>query len=137
MDRLIAGNTPHNIDVPNQLIESHQNASVGEVNMDESIDKEGMLETEKNERWWEAPIKELKGFQLRELVKAMKMGKKKCQIEAQRQLHGIAFPFRTLGSALAPCGARVISLYGSNASLSKLRLAPTISKQGSRIHLWC
>ncbi|OIS99268.1 PREDICTED: agamous-like MADS-box protein AGL62 [Nicotiana attenuata] len=44
MDRFLAGNSPPNIDVPNQLIEAHRNASVREVNMEEMIDKEGRLE---------------------------------------------------------------------------------------------
>ncbi|XP_009599004.3 agamous-like MADS-box protein AGL62 [Nicotiana tomentosiformis] len=115
MDRFLPGNSP------NQLIEAHRNASVGEVNMEELIDKEGRLEMERSrtealqgirrgatsdKRWWEAPIEELNFFQLQQVAEAMEMTKKQCEIEAdhQQKVHGIAFPYRTLGSALAPYG---------------------------------
>ncbi|XP_016488614.2 agamous-like MADS-box protein AGL62 [Nicotiana tabacum] len=111
------------------------NANVGEVNMEELIDKEGILEMERSrgkdlqrtwreERWWEAPIEELNFFQLQQMAEAMEMTKKQCEIEAEHQekVHGIAFPYRTLGSALAPYGgARASFSYGSNARASEFR----------------
>ncbi|XP_009780129.1 agamous-like MADS-box protein AGL62 [Nicotiana sylvestris] len=137
IDRFLTENSQPNIDVPNHLIEAHRNANVREINMDELIDKVGTLEMERNrgkalqrtwrdatpdERWWKAPIENLNFFQLREVAEAMEMTKKQCEIEAEHQqkVHGIAFPYRTLGSALAPYGgARESSSNGSYARPSE------------------
>lgn len=123
IDRFLTENSDEsNVDVPNDdLIEAHRNTNVREVNMDALIEKEGILEMESNrgkalertrrdatldERWWKAPIDNLNFFQLREMAEAMEMTKKQCEIEAEHQqkVHGIAFPYRTLGSAIAPYG---------------------------------
>nr|XP_016488614.1 PREDICTED: agamous-like MADS-box protein AGL62 [Nicotiana tabacum] len=79
------------------------NANVGEVNMEELIDKEGILEMERSrgkdlqrtwreERWSEAPIEELNFFQLQQMAEAMEMTK------GAWYCISISYPWKCLGS---------------------------------------
>ncbi|XP_055814802.1 agamous-like MADS-box protein AGL62 [Solanum dulcamara] len=129
VERFLGGNLPPpNNDVHNQLIVSHRNAGLRELNA-KLTNIEGVLQMEKNRgeslkeirrrangRWWESPIEELSLFQLQQLREALEILKQKVEKEAQQQqmVNNNVFPFHTFGSALTPNGSRASSSHGYN-----------------------
>ncbi|XP_004229068.1 agamous-like MADS-box protein AGL62 [Solanum lycopersicum] len=112
VDKFIGENPPPETDDPNPIIVAHQNANIDEINkklnkLERSLERERKHGQALQALRTEPSNEKLTFFDLKILCESLEAADKKVEKLASQLIEcGIEFPYKTIGSALAPLRAR-------------------------------